>query len=143
MLLWLTLRWSATLKAAPLQEVCEHLPFALHADLATADKVVVVGDKAMNILCHLEKKSVHILKLAASSTFVNQEVRQFPYLNFTVLYLYLSLDSGTVHPAGYVHRVSPYVILRSSGTNHSCHHWSHIDTWNDHNKKDLATFSYI
>lgn len=57
-LLWLTLRWPATLKAALLQEVCEHLPFALHADLAAADKVVVVGDKAMNILCHLEKTHI-------------------------------------------------------------------------------------
>lgn len=149
-LLWQALRWSATLKAALLQEVCEHLPFALHADLAAADKVVVVGDKAMNILCHLEKThtSVHILKLAASSTDTHlsfksfKEVRQFLYLNFTVLYLYFSLDSGTVHPAGYVHCVSPYVILRSSGTNHSCHHWSHIDTWNDHNKKVLATFHF-
>lgn len=44
------------------------------------------------------------------------------------LYLYLSLDSGAVHPTGYVHRVSPDVILRSSGPNHSGYHRSHVDS---------------
>lgn len=54
----LALRRPAALQAAPLQEVCEHLTFALHADLAAADKVVVVGDETMDILCHLEKKHI-------------------------------------------------------------------------------------
>lgn len=53
--LLLGLRRPAALPA-PLQEVCEHLTFALHADLAAANKVVVVCDETINVLCHLEKK---------------------------------------------------------------------------------------
>lgn len=53
--LLLALRHHAAL-SAPLQEVCEHLTFALHTDLATADKVIVVCDEAMDVLGHLEKK---------------------------------------------------------------------------------------
>lgn len=44
------------------------------------------------------------------------------------LYLDLSLYSSTVHPAGYIHCVSPDVILRPPGSNHSCHHRAHVDT---------------
>ena len=51
--------------ALSLQEVCEHLTFALHAHLATADKVVVVGNETMDVLCNLEDK--HILKHEARS----------------------------------------------------------------------------
>lgn len=41
---------------ASFQEVSQHLTFALHADLAAAHKVVVVGDEAMDVLRHLEGK---------------------------------------------------------------------------------------
>lgn len=41
---------------APFQEVCKHLTFALHADLASADKVVVVCHEAMDVFSHLKKK---------------------------------------------------------------------------------------
>lgn len=45
------------------------------------------------------------------------------------VYLYLSLYPRTIHPAGNVHCVSPDIILRSSGSNHSCHNRTCIDTY--------------
>lgn len=53
--LLLVQRWPAG-RPAPLQEVREHLTFALYADLAAAHKVVVVCDEAVDVLRHLEKK---------------------------------------------------------------------------------------
>lgn len=50
--LLLGLRWPAALSAS-LQEVCKHLTFALHTDLATAHKIVVIGDEAIDVLCYL------------------------------------------------------------------------------------------
>lgn len=41
---------------ASLQEVCQHLTFSLHADLATAHKVIMVGNQTINIFSHLERK---------------------------------------------------------------------------------------
>lgn len=50
----LAVRGSAAL-FTPSEEICEHLTFALHADLATAHEVVVVCDETINVFCHLEK----------------------------------------------------------------------------------------
>lgn len=51
--LLLTLERLASLQATTLQEVCEHLTFALHSDLPTANKVVAVGDESVDVLSHL------------------------------------------------------------------------------------------
>lgn len=56
-------------------------------------------------------------------------VTEKTYMWTDELYLYLSLYSSAVHPAGYIHCVSPDVILWPPGSNHSCHHWAHIDAW--------------
>lgn len=42
---------------APFQEVREHLTFALHTDLPSAHKVVVVCDEAMDVFCYLKKET--------------------------------------------------------------------------------------
>lgn len=55
----LTLRGSAAF-FAPFEEVCEHLAFALHADLATADKVIIVCNETVNVFSHLERKHTNI-----------------------------------------------------------------------------------
>lgn len=51
----LALRGPAPFPAA-LQKVCKHLTFALHTDLTTTHKVVVVGNEAVDVLCHLESE---------------------------------------------------------------------------------------
>lgn len=52
----LTMNRSEGLQAASFQEVGEHLTFALHADLSTANKVVTVRDESVNIIGHLTKR---------------------------------------------------------------------------------------
>lgn len=54
--LLLALKRPVALQAPPLQEVGEHLTFALHADLPAADEAVVVRDEPVNVLGHLGKK---------------------------------------------------------------------------------------
>lgn len=39
---------------AALQKVCKHLTLALHTDLTTTHEVVIVGNEAVHVLCHLE-----------------------------------------------------------------------------------------
>jgi len=63
--------------SAPLEEVRQHLAFALHADLAAAHEVVVVCNEAINVLCHLEGKHRGLM-FAASCTHRNKGFTSVP-----------------------------------------------------------------
>ena len=52
---WLAPGHSSPL-APPFQEVGQHLTLALHTDLSSAYKVIVIHDDAVHVLCHLEIK---------------------------------------------------------------------------------------
>lgn len=43
------------------------------------------------------------------------------------LYLDLPQLSGTLHPAGHIYCVAPYVILWLPGSNDSSYHWTIIN----------------
>lgn len=60
----LGVRGSAAL-FAPSKKVCQHLTFALHADLAPANKVVVVCNETINVFCHLERKQIMMMLMMA------------------------------------------------------------------------------
>lgn len=51
---------------ATLQQVGQHLPFALHAHLAPAGELVVVGNEAVHILRHLENNGPKNISLVWS-----------------------------------------------------------------------------
>lgn len=61
----------------------------------------------------------HLLKTVCGLQF--SEVNWDSHLDF-------SQNSGAVHPAGYIHRVAPDVVLRLLGSDDSGYYWTVVNT---------------